>query len=171
MYQQSFTLYKLIILYMLDRVGFPLTQTQISTFILDKGYTNYITLQQAIAELTENDLITREQTANRTLLKITSDGRDTIRYFENRISDAIKDDIYQFYKENRMELKNEVSIQSDYYKSVTGEYEATLSAHDKNIELVSLKISVPTQSMAEDVCANWQKRNQEIYKKLTELLF
>lgn len=44
---EPFTLYKLIILYMLDRVDFPLTNSQISSFLLDRGYTNYFTLQQA----------------------------------------------------------------------------------------------------------------------------
>ena len=53
--QESLTLYKLIVLYMLDRVAFPLTQSQISEFILDKGYTNYLTLQQVIAELNQSD--------------------------------------------------------------------------------------------------------------------
>ena len=33
----SFALYKLIILYMLKKVDFPLTTAQISEFILDKG--------------------------------------------------------------------------------------------------------------------------------------
>ena len=32
---ETFTLYKLIVLYMLDRVDFPLTTSQISEFILD----------------------------------------------------------------------------------------------------------------------------------------
>lgn len=35
---ETFTLYKLIVLYMLDRVDFPLTTSQISEFILDKVY-------------------------------------------------------------------------------------------------------------------------------------
>ena len=34
---ETFTLYKLIILYMLEKVDFPLTNGQISEFILDKG--------------------------------------------------------------------------------------------------------------------------------------
>ena len=38
---ETFTLYKLIILYMLDKVDFPLTNAQISEFILNKGYTTY----------------------------------------------------------------------------------------------------------------------------------
>ena len=171
MSQESSTLYQLIVLYMLDHVAFPLTQAQISSFILDKGYTNYLTLQQAIAELDENNLLTQKQAANRTQLIITPEGKDTIHYFENRISPAIKEDIRNFFIENKMELKEEYSICSNYYKSVTGEYEAYLSAKDKDIELMSLKISVPTQAMAQDVCSNWQKRSKEVYQKLTEMLF
>jgi len=171
MSQNTFTLYKLIILYMLEKVNFPLTQAQVSTFILDKGYTHYLTVQQAIAELTETGLITKKKNANRTQLIITKEGKETINYFDNEISDAIKEDIRVFFKENKMDLREEYSITSNYDKAINGEYEAYLSAKDNGNELLSIKISVPTQDMAEDVCANWQKRNQDIYKKLTELLF
>ena len=54
---ETFTLYKLIVLYMLDRVDFPLTTSQISEFILDKGYTTYFRLQSALAELTDSGLL------------------------------------------------------------------------------------------------------------------
>ena len=56
MNQEPLTLYKLIVLYMLDRVTFPLTTAQISEFILEKEYTNFLTLQTAISELTETGL-------------------------------------------------------------------------------------------------------------------
>ena len=171
MFQESFTLYKLIILYMLDEVAFPLTQAQVSSFVLNKGYTNYLTLQQAIAELTENKLIAQKKAFNRTQLSITPEGKETIQFFGNRISNGIKEDIAQFFTDNKVELKDEISIQSYYDKSRAGEYDVCLTAKDKGNDLVSLKISVPTESMAEDVCSNWQKRNQEIYKKLTEMLF
>ena len=36
---ETYTLYKLIVLYMLDKVDFPLTTSQISEFILEKEYT------------------------------------------------------------------------------------------------------------------------------------
>lgn len=37
---ESITLYKLIILYMLDRVSFPLSNNAITGFILETGYTD-----------------------------------------------------------------------------------------------------------------------------------
>ena len=36
---EPFTIYKLTILYMLDKAGFPLSNTQISNFFLEKEYT------------------------------------------------------------------------------------------------------------------------------------
>ena len=40
------TLYKLMVLYMLDKVNFPLSNSQIADFMLDRQYTNYFTLQE-----------------------------------------------------------------------------------------------------------------------------
>ena len=37
------TLYKLMILYILNASEFPLTNSQVCEFLLDKGYTTYFT--------------------------------------------------------------------------------------------------------------------------------
>ena len=156
---------------MLDQSAVPLSKSTVNAFILDKGYTNYLTLQQAIGELLDNQLISQKSDANRALLSITTEGCDTLKYFENRISDAIKEDVKNFLIENKTQLKNDYSITSNYYKSVSGEYEAQLMAKEKDVVLMDLRISVPTQEMAEDVCLNWKKRNEEVYRMLTQMLF
>ena len=48
---------------MLNQVDFPLTNSQISEFILDKGYTTYFKLQQALSELLESGFIREESTS------------------------------------------------------------------------------------------------------------
>ena len=57
MLAEPMTLYKLMNLYMLHQVNFPLTNAQLSNFFLDREYTTYFTLQQAISELVEAGLI------------------------------------------------------------------------------------------------------------------
>ena len=49
MNQEPLTLYKLIVLYLLNKVSFPLTMAQVSDLILEKEYTSYLTLQQGSA--------------------------------------------------------------------------------------------------------------------------
>lgn len=171
MTQDPLTLYKLIVLYMLNRVTFPMTKSQIGDFILEKEYTNFLTLQQVISELADAHLIEAQSIRNRTHLLITDEGRETLEFFGNRISPAIKEDIKAFFDEKEYTLRNEVSIVSDYYKSTSGEYEAHLVAKDKGIPLVEITLSVPTEDTAAAICDNWQSKNQEIYQKLIEQLF
>ncbi len=171
MLQDPLTLYKLIVLYMLNRVTFPLTAAQISDFILEKDYTNFLTLQQVISELTDAGMISSQSIHNRTHLAITEEGKETLFYFENRISDGIKEDILIYLKENEFTLRNESSVQSNYYKSTSGEYEAHLTAKDREITLIDLTLSVPTEEVAIAICDNWQAKNQDIYQYLIKELF
>lgn len=156
---------------MLDRVTFPLTKAQIGNFILEKEYTNFMTLQQVIAELIDTDLVEAKSNRNRTHLVITDEGRETLSFFENRISDSIKEDISAFFNDNEMEMRNEVSILSDYYKAVSGEYEAHLLAKEKDVKLVEITLSVPDEDTASAICANWQNKNQDIYQYIIGQLF
>ena len=88
-----------------------------------------------------------------------------------RVSDAIKRDIDNYLSEKELELRDEVSIQGDYYKSVNGEYAAHLIAKEKGNNLMELTLSVPTEEIAASICDNWQKKNQEIYQYLVASLF
>ena len=161
MLQDPLTLYKLIVLYMLNRVTFPLTAAQVSDFILGKEYTNFLTLQQVINELTDAGMIATQSIRNRTHLSITPEGKETLNFFENRIGDTIKQEIDTYFRENEFTLRNEVSVLGDYYKSTSGEYEAHLD----------ITLSVPVEETAAAICDNWQKKNQEIYKYLITELF
>ena len=163
MTQDPLTLYKLIVLYMLNRVTFPLTRNQITDFIQEKEYTNFFTLQQVMAELIDTGLVTAKTVRNRTLLDITDEGLETLRFFENRVSDAIKKDIDNYLSAKELELRDEVSIQ--------GDYAAHLIAKEKGNNLMELTLSVPTEEIAASICDNWQKKNQEIYQYLAASLF
>ena len=114
---EPLTLYKLIILYMLEKVDFPLTNAQISGFVLDKGYTTYFHLQQAISELIDSELIESKTIRNSSYFEITAQGKQTLSYFEDQISDGIKSDISAFFKENIIQMREELSAIADYYKS------------------------------------------------------
>lgn len=171
MAQDPLTLYKLIVLYMLDRVNFPLTKAQVFDYILDKEYTTFMPLQQAISELTDAEMVRAKSLRNRTHLEITDEGRETLGFFENRISTQIKDDIDAYFKENCFELKNEVSVISNYYKSTSGEYEANLIIKEKKINLINLTLSVPTEDLAASICDKWEGASQDIYSAIVDKLF
>jgi hypothetical protein len=130
-----------------------------------------MTLQQVFSELIDADMITSQTIRNRTPLVITNEGKKTLHFFENRINDEIKNEINNWLKENEFTLKNEMAIQGDYYKSTSGEYEAHLVAKERDINLIELTLSVPTEEIAAQICDNWQKKNQSLYQYLIRELF
>ena len=163
---EAFTLYKLIILYMLDKLDFPLTNGQISEFILDEGYTNYFTLQQAISEMVESGFIEEETTHNRTLYHLTAEGAETIQFFKNNISPAIQNDINTFLAEKRYDLKNTVSVKADYYPTKNKDYAVRCQIFENGASLIDLTLTVPTEDEAVTVANNWTQKNQDIYAQI-----
>jgi len=167
---EAYKLYKLIILYMLDKIDFPLTNSQISEFILNEGYTNYFTLQQTISELVESGFIHEESTHSRTFYHLTDEGAQTLKFFKNDISAAIQEDIDTFLVKKKYELKNEVSIKSDYYQNSNGEYSIRCQVFEQGAPLIDLTVTAPTESEAQTMANNWTTKNQEIYAAIMAAL-
>lgn len=163
MLSEPMTLYKLMNLYMLKQVNFPLTNAQLSNFFLDREYTTYFTLQQALNELLEAGLIKMETLHNSTRYEITREGEDTLDFFGKKISPAIVEDMDEYLKENRFRMRNEVGLVSDFYKSTNQDYVVRCEVREGKTVLVGLDISVPDKDQAEIMCNHWKDRSQEIY--------
>ena len=144
--------------------------SQISEFILDKGYTTYFRLQSALAELTDSGLLKIELTHNRTLYNLTEEGAATINYFRNKISPEIRQEIDNFINEKKYDLKEEVSVKSDYYLNTNHEYEVKCQILENGSHLIDMTLTVPTQTEAEAIVNNWNRKNQEIYALLLSQL-
>ena len=159
-----FTLYKLIILYMLQKVDFPMTNSQLSEFILEREYTTYFTLQSVLSELTESGMVRQETVQNASYYSITEAGEEALHYFGNRVSASIRDEIDSYLREHRMQLRNEVSVLADYYKNTAEEYSVRCVVKEKYSNPIELTITVPDEVQARIACRNWRQKCQEIYE-------
>ncbi|MBQ8281828.1 MAG: DUF4364 family protein [Lachnospiraceae bacterium] len=155
-------LYKLIILYILDRVDFPMTNAQLTKFVTEKEYTNYFNIQQVLSELVDDNFISAESTLSQTLYRITSEGRETLSFFYKKISKDIRDDIDIYLAEEKYALREEVSSLADYYET-NGEYVAELKILERDSSIIELKLSVPTETSAVTICDKWKQKNADIY--------
>ena len=163
MLAEPMTLYKLMNLYMLHQVNFPLTNAQLSNFFLDREYTTYFTLQQAWNELLDAGLVKKETMRNSSRYEITKEGEETLEFFGKNISPAIVSDMDEYLKQNRFRMRNEVGLISDFYKSTNQDYIVHCEVREGKAVLVNLDISVPDKEQAEIMCNHWKDRSQEIY--------
>ena len=148
MIESSFTLYKLIILYMLQNVNFPLSNTQISDFILEKEYTNYFHLQEALSELQDTKLIEIEKVRNTSYYHMT------------------EEEIDRYMKEHSYELRKKASVVADYYKTAGDDYEVRCQARERKTTIFEIVVTVPSEEAAKKICSNWENRSQKIYASI-----
>ena len=162
MIQEPETLYKLMVLYMLNKVNFPLTNSQLSQFFLDNDYTTYFTLQQVLSDLCESKLIKSRIVGNSTRYEISSDGRETLGFFGKDISSAAVSDMDAYIKDNKFRLRDEVGTSADYYKDGS-EYIVRCEVREGKNILFSVNLSVPDEDEARMICANWPEQCQSVY--------
>lgn len=164
------TIYKLIILYMLKKVEFPLTNSQISAFILEEQYTDYFTLQETLSDMVESNLLETQTILNSTHYSLTDLGKETLEYFGHEISNGIQEDVKRYLKKHKIRMRNENAVVADYQKNDTGEFTARLQVKEKEQFVIDLALTVPLEQQAIILCDNWKKKNVEIYQYLMKEL-
>jgi len=163
MTQEPETLYKLMVLYMLKKVNFPLTNSQLSAFFLDKEYTTYFTLQRIINDLLDAGLIEAHTVGNTTHYNISNDGMETLGFFSSDISSAAIADMDEYLRANRYSMRSETSVTADFYNPAAGVYIVQCEIREGRDKLFGMELSVPDEKVAASMCANWRECSQEIY--------
>lgn len=163
-------LYKLMILYMLGKSDVPITNARISDFMILNDYASYFSLQTVLSDLTDQGLIKSETVRNSSFFELTEDGRQMLSYFEDNINRTIREDIDLFLEENREQIIREIRATSDYTVGENGECLLHLKLNENNNLLMDLRVMLPSEEMAKDICNKWEEKHEEFYKNLFGLL-
>ena len=170
MSEESLTLYKLMILYMLDNLDFPMTTSQLSEFFVNHGYTSYFHLQQAINEIHDSEFIRGELVRNTTNYYLTISGKETLDMFEHKIPEPIKKDILDYFAKKKYQLRKEVDITAEYYPTKKGEYMVKTQIKEKGAILMELQLNVVSREQAIEVCDKWSDKCDAVYATIVEKL-
>src|SRR5699024_9263502 len=98
---------KLLLLYIIDKSEIPLTNGQITEFVLENNYMNYFLVQQFLSELTRSKFIEYSRKEEKERYTILKKGKLTLNYFIHKIPDEIKNDIDKKFEVKKEELKRE----------------------------------------------------------------
>lgn len=166
MTNNAMTLYKLMILYMLNLTKYPLTNARISEFMLQKGYTTYFNLQTVLSELMETGLIKSENTMNSSFFKSTDEGRHTLDLLSNDINQSIKNEIKAYLSDNSKTIKSDISATANFKAAGNGDFVVNLNINEYQSKLLSLSLLVPAENIAEKICSEWSKKSDDVYALL-----
>lgn len=164
------TVYRITMLAMLDKVDFPLSNTQISNFFLEKDYTDYFTIQQVLSGLLESGLIREEDWYNSTRYTITKEGRETLTLLSDKLNEDILEDLKDFFQKNKIQYRNDNSVSSNYYKAMPTGFDVRCQLKEKDTAILDVTLHVMDVTQAKAICENWQTNYMDVYSYLADTL-
>ena len=153
---------KLMILYLLRNLDFPLNIEGLSSFFLDK-YATYISFQEMLSELIESGFINEMRTKTSVCYKATPDGIEALDTFIGDIAPSHKKEIDDYIKENKIRIKESTSVIADWTEGKNDNFLVRLKIIDNNTEVIHIEIEVPTIDVATTMCEKWKMKSKNIY--------
>ncbi|WP_025642664.1 DUF4364 family protein [Schnuerera ultunensis] len=161
---------KLLLLYIIDRSEKPLTNEQITEFMLENNYMNYFLIQQYLSELINSSFIEYSITENKKTYKMLDKGKATLSYFEDRIPKKIKEEIANKFSEIKEDEKKATQVLSEFFQKDDAQFMVNLKLVENDETLFSLYINVATAKQAEKICHTWENNTEHIYKNVLNML-
>ncbi len=161
---------KLIIMYILKKLGIPSGNSHITRLVLETRLMNYFMFQQCLNELSESGLVgTSGEAAARSYI-LTDAGSKTLQYFLNLIPEGIKKQLDNQTTTVRKDIREESLITADFVPEGENQFTVICKIGEVNFPLIELRTAVGTKKDARCICDNWKNHSSEIYAEIIESL-
>ncbi len=161
---------KLLLLYIIDKSKEPLTNEEITEFILENNYMNYFLIQQYLSELVNSNFIEYVNKENKKIYKMLNKGKITLYYLQDRIPENIKKYISNKFSQTSDEENINTQIIGEYFKKDENNYTVNLKLVEKEDTLFSLYLNVTTEEQAQRICNTWKQNTEYIFKSILNML-
>lgn len=157
---------KLMILYVLQHLGISLTNTQLTQLLIEADFFNYFELQQFLSELEESKFLISEEKELKLLYSPTELGINTLNYFLSRIPQKNIDTINSIIEKNKDKLLKQTQVQADFFRVDDNSFMVDLKILESDSTLIQLKLNVPSNKKAKEICENWNENASIIYRNI-----
>jgi predicted transcriptional regulator len=161
---------KLLILYLIDKLNFEITNSQIAKIVINIREINYFYLQQYISELIKDKYVECKIIGENRFYTITPEGKQVLDYFKTIILASVRKKIDDVILAQSSDLRTETQVTSEYIPQNENEYMVSCRIFENSTCLIDLNFYAGSKENAKDICQNWNKNAQKIYSNIVGLL-
>lgn len=143
---------------------------QLIAFFQETGLMNYFDLQPTLYRLRDGGLAVSRQQGGDYLYSLTQGGREALTLFGGSLPASALAAIEQAAPRFRRKVLLERQLSSRVEHENGQEYHARLAINERDMNILSLSLSVPTPEMAQRCCDRWQANAEKIYACIVSLL-
>lgn len=160
---------KILILYILKKVGKPLSHKELLELTMSVADMNYFYLQQFLSELLDDNFIKKDNSEIE-LYELTEVGTQALDLTIDLIPGITKLKIDSQFKESLESIKDKFSISAEYTPISEKDFLVTCKIIENHAPIFKLETHVGSMEQAAHIVNNWNKDAVEIYPTILNLL-
>lgn len=161
---------KLKVMYIFNKFDVPISNSELTSFVLENELMDYFALQEVITELYKSKYIDIYLKNGKELYYLTDESLNTLEIFKNMLPKYFTDDVNSKFVEIKKALERKNDLFAHYYKKKDDEYVVSFQVLENRVSIFSLSINVPDEKMAKSVCDKWNSNPEEIFGSIYKTL-
>lgn len=161
---------KIIVLYILDIAGKPLSIDQIVKFCEEFDDITYFDICSYIDSLKTSNYIDENLEENTMIYSLNDLGRATLKELLELIPGVNLHNIKKMINKNITKVKTDFSIDTTILPIKDDEYKVSCYIKDGNDELVNITLYAGSKEQAKNIAKNWNEKAEEIYNQLLKAM-
>lgn len=161
---------KVLILYILDKVGKIISSENLFKLVLSAVDMNYFYFQQFLLDLIEDEYVISYKKDYELVYEITATGKETLKLTSSFLPGIIKLKVDSNFKTELDTIQNEVSVVSEYIPKSETEFIVKCSIIENSDIIFELQTLAGSREHAKSIAQNWKDNANNIYPKILELL-
>ena len=161
---------KIIVLYILDIAGKPLSIDQIVKFCEEFDDITYFDICSYIDSLKTSNYIDENLDENTMIYSLNDLGRATLKELLELIPGVNLHNIKKMINKNITKVKTDFSIDTTILPIKDDEYKVSCYIKDGNDELINITLYAGSKEQAKNIAKNWDEKAEEIYNQLLKAM-
>ena len=162
--------HKLLVLYILNKVGKPINQKALLELISSITELNYFYFQQFLLDLIENNYVITYDKDDEVMYNITPEGKRAIELTADMIPGILTLEVDNHLKENLEDIEDKFSVSSDYTPIDENHFNVKCKIIENNNTLFEIQTFAGSKEQAKAIVDNWNNHATEIYPQILNLL-
>ena len=161
---------KVLILYILNKIGKPISNDSLLNLVLAVTDMNYFYFQQFLLDLLENGYIMNYYKDDHSFYDITKFGKETLELTQDILPGIIKLRVDSNFKSELESFENEHSVIAEYTPKSENFFDISCKIIEYNDVIFEVKTFAGSREQAKEIVNNWNNNADEMYPKILDIL-
>ena len=161
---------KILLLYILSKVGKPISHNEFLELVSSIVDMNYFYFQQFLLDLLEDNYIFKYIQEDTEIYEITPEGKNAIDLTIDIIPGILKLEVDSKFKENFDTIKNKFSVSAEYTPITDKDFSISCKIVENANVIFNIDAYAGSREQAKIMVENWTKNAEKLYPKILNII-